>query len=72
MKLFTILAALTAATTSAAHFGGYAAFAAIKSGQKIPSVDLHSGFPPTMINIAEHVAGRNVIILGLPGAFTPT
>jgi hypothetical protein len=73
MKFFSILAALTASTASAASFGGYsAAFAAIAPGSKIPSVELDSGFPPKKVNMAEHIAGRNVFVVGLPGAFTPT
>ena len=72
MKLLSFLTATLASTASAAHFGGHAAFAAITPGTKIPAVDLHSGFPPSMVNMAEHCAGRNVAIVGLPGAFTPT
>ena len=65
MKFFSLLAAaLTASTVDA--------FAAITPGTKIPSLDLHSGFPPSMVNIAEHTAGRKVFVVGLPGAFTPT
>ena len=33
---------------------------------------LDFGFPPEKINIAERIAGKKVILLGLPGAFTPT
>jgi peroxiredoxin len=29
-------------------------------------------FPPKKVNVAEYVAGKNVILVGLPGAFTPT
>lgn len=50
-----------------------AAVSAIRVGDKIPSgVDLHYGFPPEKINIADRIAGKKVILLGLPGAFTPT
>jgi len=41
-------------------------------GSNVPSVDLDFGFPPTKINLADRVAGKNVILVGLPGAFTPT
>lgn len=43
-----------------------------EAGFKIPPVELHKGFPPEKINLAEYIAGRKVIIVGLPGAFTPT
>jgi hypothetical protein len=73
MKVLSLLVATLASTASAAHFGGHAAaFAAITPGTKLPAVELHSGFPPSMVNMAEHVAGRKVAIVGLPGAFTPT
>jgi len=45
---------------------------AIKVGDKIPSVKIHSGFPPTEVDIAERIAGKKVLLSGLPGAFTPT
>ena len=41
-------------------------------GTKVPSETLDFGFPPSKINLAERVAGKNVVLLGLPGAFTPT
>jgi len=46
--------------------------APIKAGDKIPSIEFDFGFPPEKINVAEYVKGKKVIILGLPGAFTPT
>ena len=45
---------------------------AVAVGDSIPSTELHLGFPPEKINITERFAGKNVILLGLPGAFTPT
>jgi len=46
---------------------------AIKVGDKLPkNVDLHFGFPPENIGLAKRVAGKKVILVGLPGAFTPT
>lgn len=46
---------------------------AVKVGDKIPShLELHSGFPPNIVNLSKYISGRSVILLGLPGAFTPT
>ena len=40
----------------------------------MPSVEIFSAtFPdPKRINIADYCAGKKVILVGLPGAFTPT
>jgi len=42
-------------------------------GSRIPSVQVGSKpalAPPKQVDIASHVAGKKVILLGLPGAFT--
>jgi len=45
----------------------------IAEGDAMPSVELFQGFPDVKkINIADYVKGKNTIIVGLPGAFTPT
>jgi len=44
----------------------------IKVGDKLPSAEVHSGFPPKKIDFQEYTAKKSVIIVGLPGAFTPT
>lgn len=44
----------------------------IQAGDKVPWVNLDWGFPPQKVNIPKYVHGRSVIIVGLPGAFTPT
>jgi len=46
--------------------------AAVKVGDSIPSIELHHNFPPEKINLADRLANKKVLIVGLPGAFTPT
>lgn len=42
-------------------------------GDALPSVELFQGFPdPKKINIADYSKGKKMIVVGLPGAFTPT
>jgi len=45
---------------------------AVNVGDKLPSIELDHGFPPKKVNLAERAKGRNIILVGLPGAFTPT
>jgi peroxiredoxin len=44
-------------------------FAAV--GDKFPAVHMDFGFPPAKVNLAERLAGKKTIVVGLPGAFTP-
>ena len=45
----------------------------IAAGDDMPSVELLKGFPdPDSYNMAEYSKGKNMIVVGLPGAFTPT
>jgi len=70
MKI-AVAAAIGVQAVSGASFAG--ATLAFAAPSKIPSVNVMRGFPdPDMINVAEYCAGKNVIIVGLPGAFTPT
>ena len=41
-------------------------------GDSLPSATLDYGFPPSKVDLNARVAGKNVVIVGLPGAFTPT
>lgn len=41
-------------------------------GDKLPSVEIHQGFPPKKYDLAEYTKDKDVVIVGLPGAFTPT
>jgi 2-Cys peroxiredoxin 5 len=44
----------------------------IKVGDKIPSITIDEGFNPIgKVDLAEATKGKKIIILGLPGAFTP-
>jgi peroxiredoxin len=45
---------------------------AVKVGDMIPDVSLDSGFPPEKVNLREFTKGKRVVLVGLPGAFTPT
>jgi peroxiredoxin len=40
--------------------------------QLTADLELFSDFEPKKINVLEHTKGKKVIIIGLPGAFTPT
>ena len=44
----------------------------IAVGSQFPDVTMDEGFPPTKINMRERLAGKTTILVGLPGAFTPT
>ena len=45
----------------------------IAVGGTVPAgITLDLGFPPAKVDVAAHVAGKKVILMGLPGAFTPT
>jgi len=51
----------------------YYKYLSMSSLSSLPSVDLLQGFPdPKTINLDDYCAGKNVILVGLPGAFTPT
>lgn len=68
-KLF-LVGAFPAHVYGASFAGQTLAFAA---PTKLPSVKIMRGFPdPDMFDVAEYCAGKNVVIVGLPGAFTPT
>jgi len=64
-----LLVALALAGAAALPFGGPKT---VKVGDSVPSVTLDLGFPPEKVNVAERVAGKKVILMGLPGAYTPT
>jgi len=42
-------------------------------GDVIPGgISLHRGFPPEKVDVADYLAKKTAIVVGLPGAFTPT
>jgi len=68
-----LLAGSAGAFTPTAFLGRSSTSFNVAVGDSIPSVELFSGFPdPQKVNIADYVKDKNVIIVGLPGAFTPT
>lgn len=41
-------------------------------GDTVPNVSLDQGFPPEKVSLADYCKGKKVVLMGLPGAFTPT
>jgi hypothetical protein len=44
----------------------------VKVGDKVPPAVLHFGFPPQKVFLPSYAANKKMILIGLPGAFTPT
>ena len=58
---------------SARPLASHARGMAIAAGSKFPSIDVDAAkWPPTPFNLADRIADKKVIVVGLPGAFTPT
>ena len=36
-------------------------------GDQFPAVELHDGFPPTKVHMADRLKGKTTIVVGLPG-----
>jgi len=43
----------------------------IKVGDKLPSVKLFANTPANVVNLSEYATGKNLVLFGVPGAFTP-
>jgi hypothetical protein len=53
--------------------GVNAATKTIRVGDAMPKdLTLHYGFPPQTVNLDGRLRDKNVLLIGLPGAFTPT
>jgi len=75
MKIVSITGALAPLLCSLAGFTSTTTVVvdAIEIGERIPKdLTLHHGFPPENISLDERLANKNVLLIGLPGAFTPT
>uniref|UniRef100_A0ACB8G8C7 Peroxiredoxin-5, mitochondrial n=1 Tax=Sphaerodactylus townsendi TaxID=933632 RepID=A0ACB8G8C7_9SAUR len=48
-----------------------AAMAALKVGDKLPSVEVYEADPGNKVNVASLFKGKKGILFGVPGAFTP-
>jgi len=44
----------------------------VKVDDPIPAVELDKGFPPEKVALKDFCKGKKVVLVGLPGAFTPT
>jgi len=44
----------------------------IHIGDKLPNVALDYGFPPEKLMMEDMCKNKKIVLMGLPGAFTPT
>ena len=51
---------------------GARSLATVRVGDAMPDVDVYVSWPPKAVNMRTRCAGRKVVVVGLPGAFTPT
>ncbi|KAJ8721166.1 hypothetical protein PYW07_001941 [Mythimna separata] len=49
----------------------YLAMAPVKVGDSLPATDLFEDSPANKVNVCELTAGKTVVLLAVPGAFTP-
>jgi hypothetical protein len=65
MTLFASRLAKAAVTAPGAFRFSARTFASV--GDKLPSVDLHLGFPPKKHNLADFAKNKSILLVGLPG-----
>jgi len=53
-------------------FAAVTSIEGIKVGDRLPDVDLDDGFPPEPFSLSKFCPGKKFVLVGLPGAFTPT
>jgi hypothetical protein len=58
------------AASAAVSVSSRRSFASV--GDQLPNVDLQLGFPPKKHNLADFAKNKSILVVGLPGAFTPT
>jgi len=44
----------------------------IAVGSPMPNIGLDLGFPPEKVMMGDFCKGKKIVLVGLPGAFTPT
>lgn len=67
------MVAAVATVATAVLFGSSNSVLGIEIGDRVPhELALHHGFPPETISLDARFANKNVLLIGLPGAFTPT
>lgn len=44
----------------------------IKVGDTLPEAELDEGFPPAKVSTSSLCKNKKIVLVGLPGAFTPT
>jgi len=47
-------------------------FLSVQVGDAVPSVSLDHGFPPVKVPLQDYCKHKKIVLVGLPGAFTPT
>jgi hypothetical protein len=74
LELLFMLSLSSSARAAPALTAGFrsSALRLAKVGDKFPAVELDHGFPPNKVDMVKRLAGKKTIIVGLPGAYTPT